>query len=47
MGLFSSSRKKKSSLKARVAKMERKLRKKQEVAALKAKAEKLRNALRK
>lgn len=47
MGLFSSNTKRKSSLKARVLKAERKLAKKQEAEKLKARLEKAQNALRK
>jgi|JI61114BRNA_FD_contig_121_314688_length_343_multi_2_in_0_out_0_1 hypothetical protein len=47
MGLFSSTPKRKSSLKARVLKAERKLAKKQEQEKLKARLEKAQNNLRK
>jgi len=47
MGLFSPDKKRKSSLKARVQKAERKLAKKQETEKLKARLEKAQNALRK
>lgn len=47
MGLFSSTPKRKSSLKARVLKAEKKLQKKMEAEKLKARLEKASNALRK
>jgi len=47
MGLFGNSPKRKSSLKARVLKAERKLAKKQEQEKLKARLEKAQNSLRK
>lgn len=47
MGLFSSNKKAKSSLRARVLKAERKLAKKQEAAKLRSRLEKAQNALRK
>lgn len=47
MGFFTSDKKRKSSLKARVLKAERKLAKKQEAEKLKARLEKAQNGLRK
>lgn len=47
MGLFGNSPKRKSSIKSRVLKAERKLAKKQEIEKLKARLEKANNALRK